>query len=71
MLNAGIIDSDYTDEIKLVLANISNKTFILHEYERVGQMIFKEYKVFERIMEVNELPSIENNNRIGGFGSTN
>jgi len=36
---AGTIDADFRDEIKIILANISNDDFVVKGGERIAQMV--------------------------------
>lgn len=68
MLNTpGTIDSDYRGEIKVILVNLSNEDFIVHDGERIAQMIISKHEKAEWIL-VNEL--IETERGAGGFGHT-
>ena len=63
----GTIDSDYRGEIKIILFNHSNVTFIINNNDRVAQMVLTPIIKME-LEETNELPkSIRGE---GGFGST-
>ncbi len=63
----GTIDSDYRGEIKIILINLSKKSFVVKSGDRVAQMILspvakgklKEIKILPRTMRGK-----------GGFGST-
>ena len=57
----GIIDSDYKDEIKVVLYNSTKETVIISKGERIAQLIPTNYLPI--------FPSLDNE-RSGGFGST-
>jgi len=63
----GTIDSDYRGEIKIILINLSKKSFVVKSGDRVAQMIL--CPVAKGIFkEVKNLPvSVRNK---GGFGST-
>jgi dUTP pyrophosphatase len=63
----GTIDSDYRGEIKVILINLSKKSFIINKNDRIAQMVLCPIikGVFE---EVEELPKTVRGNR--GFGST-
>jgi len=68
LLNSpGTIDADYRGEIKIILANISTKDFIINDGERIAQMIIARHEKAEWI-EVEEL--VETGRGAGGFGST-
>ena len=63
----GTVDSDYRGEIKIILINLSKKSFVVKSGDRVAQMIL--CPVAKGIFkEVKNLPiSVRNK---GGFGST-
>lgn len=63
----GTIDADYRGEVMVALHNVSNRTFILENGERIAQMVVS---VLPRItvLEVEELSETERGE--GGFGST-
>lgn len=58
----GVIDSDYKDEIKVMLTNLSDKPQTVIAGERIAQLVPMRYQPF--IFECEE------NDRVGGFGST-
>ena len=63
----GTIDSDYRGELKVILINLGKKDFIIHNGDRIAQMVIcpvvkTEFKI------VNELPKTLRGS--GGFGST-
>lgn len=63
----GTVDSDYRGEIKIVLINLSNETFIIQHGERIAQMIFQTVAKAEwqLVKVLNESKRGE-----GGFGHT-
>ncbi|HNR18534.1 MAG TPA: dUTP diphosphatase [Bacteroidia bacterium] len=63
----GTIDADYRGEIKVILINLGEETFIINNGERIAQMIIAKH---ERAIwnEVGELQQTERG--AGGFGST-
>ena len=63
----GTIDSDYRGEIKIILINISRKSFVVKSGDRVAQMILCPVKK-GRLKEVKNLPNTVRGGR--GFGST-
>jgi len=66
-VNAGVIDSDYTSEVKLVLANMSDQDYRIQKGDRIAQLIM------ERIVESNcyQVPNLGKTDRgQQGFGST-
>lgn len=61
---AGLIDSDYTEEVKVVLVNHGDKPFHIEAGDRVAQMMLTLY-ARSRIQE-----SVVEQTGRGGFGST-
>ena len=63
----GTIDADYRGEIKVLLVNLSDKTFIVNDGERVAQMIVAEHArvEWEQSETLNTTARGE-----GGFGHT-
>ena len=63
----GTIDADYRGELKVILINLSYKTFIVEKGLRIAQMVLCPI-VKAKLIEVD---SLENTKRgSGGFGST-
>jgi dUTP pyrophosphatase len=62
----GILDSDYRDEVGIILINYGDKDFVVNRNDRVAQMNIKKVERAE-FEEVKELGVSE---RKGGFGST-
>ena len=68
VLNApGTIDADYRGEIKVILINLSHENFIIHDGDRIAQMIISKHERAEWEI-TNELMNSERG--VGGFGST-
>lgn len=67
----GTIDSDYTGEIKVILFNTNtNSDYIVHKYDRIGQIIFTPIWV-GNIKRVDNFIIEYNNQRLdNGLGST-
>ena len=63
----GTIDADYRGEIKVILINLSNKTFIIEQGLRIAQMVVCPI-IQAELEEVNELNDTTRGK--GGFGST-
>ena len=63
----GTIDSDYRGEIKIILINLSKKSFVIKSGDRVAQMILCPV-VKGKLREVKKLPNTVRGK--GGFGST-
>lgn len=64
----GIIDSDYTDELKILLYNTSNTDFVIHHGDRIaqGELV----KSLDYTIEECYTPPQQKTDRVGGFGST-
>ncbi|MDR0886841.1 MAG: dUTP diphosphatase [Clostridiales Family XIII bacterium] len=63
----GTIDSDYRGEIKISLYNSSDEDFVIHDGDRIAQLVIARYEV--AILHVtNELQSTQRGE--GGFGHT-
>lgn len=64
---AGVIDPDYTGEVKVLLFNSSDIQFEIKRGDRIAQVIFESF----RYPEFTEVESLDDTNRSsGGFGST-
>ena len=63
----GTIDSDYRGEIKIILINLSKKSFVVKSGDRVAQMILSPVAK-GKLKEVKILPRTIRGK--GGFGST-
>ena len=63
----GTIDSDYRGEIKIILINLSNKSFVVKSGDRIAQMVLCPVRK-GRLREVKILPKTVRDK--GGFGST-
>ena len=63
----GTIDSDYRGEIKIILINLSKKSFIVKSGDRIAQMILCPIAK-GKLQEVKNLPQTVRGK--GGFGST-
>lgn len=63
----GTIDADYRGEIKVLLVNLSNETFVINDGERIAQMVIARHETAEwnAVMELDETERGG-----GGFGST-
>lgn len=64
---AGVIDSGYLGEIKVLLVNLSTETAVINKDDKIAQIIFKQY---EKVNweEVSEL--VPTNRAEKGFGSS-
>lgn len=66
-VGAGVIDEDYTGEVKVLLFNLSDKPIVLAKHERIAQLILKKIETPE-VEEVQELGVTARGGN--GFGST-
>jgi dUTP pyrophosphatase len=64
---AGVIDSNYRGEYKIVLLNTTNQYYYIKKSEKIAQLLIQPVMQAE-IEEVKELS--ESNRAHGGFGST-
>ncbi|OFY62883.1 MAG: deoxyuridine 5'-triphosphate nucleotidohydrolase [Bacteroidetes bacterium RIFCSPLOWO2_02_FULL_36_8] len=63
----GTIDPDYRGEIKVLLINHSSEDFIIHNGERIAQMIFSSFNKIEWV----ESGELQHSQRMqGGYGHT-
>jgi len=63
----GVIDSDYTGEIKVALVNLSNNEYTVTNGERIAQLVIMEVAK-ANFTAVDSLDETERGS--GGFGST-
>ena len=63
----GTIDADYRGELKVILINLSNKTFVVKTGTRIAQMVLCPI-VKAKFKEVDNLDDTDRG--VGGFGST-
>jgi dUTP pyrophosphatase len=67
MVNAGVIDRDYTGPVKIMLHNLSQFTYIVNKDDRIAQLILEKIDTPGMIL----VDSLEDTQRgSGGFGST-
>lgn len=66
-VGAGVVDPDYTGELKVVLFNHDRNTYVIHPGYRVAQLVLEKYVSVE-VEEVNELSETARGE--GGFGSS-
>lgn len=67
LVNAGVIDRDYTGPVKVMLHNLSNDNFVIEKGNRIAQLILEKISTPE-VELVEELDDTERGD--GGFGST-
>tara|TARA_B110000977_G_scaffold199483_1_gene287008 strand:- start:3543 stop:3998 length:456 start_codon:yes stop_codon:yes gene_type:complete len=67
LVNAGVIDRDYTGPVKIMLHNLSKEIFIIKKTDRIAQLILEKIVTPECVI----VEQLENTDRgSGGFGST-
>ena len=67
MTNAGVIDSDYRGEVKVVLANLGDQPYRVEKGDLIAQLIIKKFDNRE-LQEVTQLDDTERGDQ--GFGSS-
>lgn len=68
VLNApGTIDTDYRDEIGVILYNADSEAFFAQRGDRIAQMVFAPVA---RVEWSESTPEAQSETRLGGFGST-
>jgi len=67
MTNAGVIDSDYRGEVKVVLANLGDQPYQVKKGDRIAQLIIEKFDNRE-LQEVTQLDDTERGDQ--GFGSS-
>ncbi len=63
----GTIDSDYRGEIKIILINLSNEKAVIHDGDRIAQMVVQKV---EKIVWTTAEELSQTSRSEGGFGST-
>lgn len=63
----GVIDTDYTGELKAAVINVSDKNFTINSGDRIAQLVFLPVEK-ARLVSAESLDDTERG--IGGFGST-
>jgi dUTP pyrophosphatase len=63
----GTIDADYRGEVKVIMVNLSSEEYIIHDGDRIAQMIIARHEraEWEQVDELNETTR-----GAGGFGHT-
>jgi len=67
MTNAGVIDSDYRGEVKVVLANLGDQSYRVEKGDRIAKLIIQKFNNRE-LQEVAQLDDTERGYQ--GFGSS-
>jgi dUTP pyrophosphatase len=66
-IGAGVIDSDYTGELKVAMFNLGDTSVSFKRGDRVAQLILERHEIAD-VQEVNEFETSDRGE--GGFGST-
>lgn len=69
-VNAGVVDAGFKREISVVLMNHSNQQRHIQAGESIAQIVLEVHTTPD-VIEVDEFPELDDNDRVGGFGSTN
>jgi dUTP pyrophosphatase len=67
---AGVIDPDYTGEVKVVLQNLDPQPFVIRPGYRIAQLILENFTVAEVVEVPSENTGLVTERGVGGFGST-
>jgi len=63
---AGVIDSDYRGEVKVLLINLGDEEIVISKGDRIAQMVVTPFYG----VELNVVDELDDVDRGGGFGST-
>ena len=66
-VGAGVIDSDYRGEVKVLLFNFGKEEFVVNQGDRIAQLVIERIALTD-IMQVDQLDETVRGE--GGFGST-
>ena len=66
-INAGVIDADYTGEVKVILVNLSDKDYEVHKEDKIAQLVVERI-ISEEIVRVQDLEDTKRGTE--GFGSS-
>ncbi len=64
---AGVIDAGYRGEVKILVHNLSNESYVVEKGNKVAQMLIQPVSQ-KQLLEVSELDETDRGE--GGFGST-
>ena len=67
-IGAGVIDPDYTGEIKVVILNHSNSDFVIKKGDKIAQLILERVSILEPVICLQKPRATERGGQ--GFGST-
>jgi dUTP pyrophosphatase len=67
---AGVIDPDYTGEVKVVLQNLDVQPFVIRPGYRIAQLILENFTTADVVEVPSENTGLITERGAGGFGST-
>jgi dUTP pyrophosphatase len=67
VINAGVIDSDYRGEIKILFNNFTKSNVVINKGDKIAQIIIEKISLLD-VEEVDDLEDTERGDK--GFGST-
>ena len=67
---AGVVDPDYTGEVKVVLQNFDHHPFVIRPGYRVAQLILENFTVADDVVEIPSENTPLTGRGASGFGST-
>lgn len=67
MVGAGVVDQQYTGEVKVLIFNLSKETIMVKQGDRIAQLILEKIETPD-VIEVEDLEKTQRGS--GGFGST-
>ena len=68
-VGAGVIDPDYTGELKVVLCNNGKVDFKIEPGDRIAQLVLEKFEIAD-VIEVKQFEGAPTERGAGGFGST-
>jgi dUTP pyrophosphatase len=68
-VGAGVIDFAYDKEVCVILHNHGREPFVYNKGDRIAQLVL-EMHTTPSVVEVFEFDPLDNNSRVGGFGSS-
>jgi dUTP pyrophosphatase len=69
-VGAGVVDYDYTGEVKVLLINNSNKPYYVEIGSRVAQAIEEKINLTSQVIEYDILGNTQSSRGSNGFGSS-
>ena len=69
MCNIGLVDTNYRGDIGVMLYNSTNKPYIIHKGDRIGQLVIFEESIV-KLNKVSEIDKDSTNRKTNGFGSS-